>query len=69
LNVAAGGFPAAAGVLTKSMPVLTDAEFIAISSIMLAGLFRYIRRDQSRAALLPFLLLAAVAFLLFGYDL
>ena len=57
-----------ARVLTKSMPVLTDAEFIAISIIMFAGLFRYIRRGQASVSVLPFLLLAVVVFLLAGSD-
>jgi hypothetical protein len=54
----AGGFPAPAQVLTKSMPVFSDAEFIAISAIMVAGLVRYIRRGQPGISWLPFLLLA-----------
>jgi hypothetical protein len=47
------------------MPVFSDVEFVAISVIMFAGLFRYIRRGQAGISWLPFLLLALL-FLLAG---
>jgi hypothetical protein len=50
------------------MPILPHAEFVAISILMFAGLFRYIRRDQSGISWLPLLLLALVL-LLAGQDL